>query len=198
MNELSGESLMELVDVLTDRFGKSERFSVMCAAIHEKNAGKEFRRDLATERNVRGYQKEIMKCSFQYGIYSPKLPSKFRSHHCNSDSGREIIILPSSEIGWCNNYLDTNYIGDIWKQNLDNEKIRIFGELYPDLNECRVCPMYTQCTRLKICDGSTPWCSIEQQEVIRYLVSLAMKNELSVKVALLLLLTEKPSYSLVQ
>ena len=58
--------------------------------------------------------------------------------------------------------------------------------------------VYAQCTRLKICDGSTPWCSIEQQEVIRYLVSLAMKNELSVKVALLLLLTEKPSYSLVQ
>lgn len=180
VSELNGDSLLELVDILMDRFGKFKRFSVMCAAIHEKNAGMESRRDLASERNVRGYQKEIIKRSFQYGIYSPKLPSKFRAHHCNSDSGKEIIILPSGEIGWCNNYLDTNYIGDIRKQDLNNEKIRLFKERYPDLKECCVCPMYPQCTRLKICDGSTPWCSKEQQEVIRYSLSLAMKNEYAI------------------
>ena len=113
VSDKNGESLCDLVEDLALKFGQSQFFSVMCTAIHEKAAGKECRRNDITERNVRQFQRRIMKRSFELGIYTPKLSNAFRAHHCNSDSGKEIVVLPNGRIGWCNNYLDTNYIGDI-------------------------------------------------------------------------------------
>ena len=60
---------------------------------------------------------------------------------------------------------------------IDTKRIELFRERYPDLAECKMCTLYPCCTRLKICDSSTPWCSLEHRKTIYHSIVLAMENE---------------------
>lgn len=172
----NGESLIELLDEIEKEFGENRYLSVMCAAIHEKRQDIYEPRTIEEERYVRKHQLILMEKAFEKGLFKPSLPRKPRIFHCNSDNGRELIILPNGNVGWCNNYLDSGYIGDIYSCTFDKKMIQKFQERYSDLEECKNCQLYPQCTRLKACEGSVPVCTLEQRKVTLRSLELAMKK----------------------
>ena len=166
VNMCNGESLLELLQNLSLVFRDNKYLSVVCAAIHEKKQGEYMPRTQEEERYVRHYQELLMHQAFEMGLYKPALPKSIRVHHCNSDSGKELIILPNGKVGWCNNYMDDGYIGSIYGGTLDETMIKKFEQRYDEEPQCFYCALYPQCTRNVSCDGSTPKCTEGQRKVV--------------------------------
>jgi radical SAM protein with 4Fe4S-binding SPASM domain len=177
VNKCNGESLLELLQNLFLVFRGNKYLSVMCAAIHEKKQGEYMPRTQEEEQYVRHYQELLMRRAFEMGLYRPTLPKSIRVHHCNSDSGKELIILPNGKVGWCNNYMDDGYIGSIYSDSLDENVIKKFEKRYEEEPQCFYCAIYPQCTRNISCDGSTPKCTEGQRKVALTNIELAMLNE---------------------
>ena len=177
VNLVNGESLYNLLDLLYSLFHNNKYVSVMCATIHEKNLGEFFPRNEADERYVRYWQKIIMMKAYELGLYRPHLPKNIRVFHCNSDNGSEIIIYQDGQLGWCNNYLDDGFIGDVNNGVTNDKEIEKFKKRYEDNLECDSCAFYPQCTRLVCCDGSTPKCTTHSLENLKLNYEIAMKNE---------------------
>ena len=75
--------------------------------------------------------------------------------------------MPNGKIGWCNNYLDSGYIGDIFNRQYDVNVIKKLEERYEEQMECSFCVLFPQCTRLKACDGSSFVCTKEHRKIAK-------------------------------
>lgn len=177
VSPVNGEDLLDLVSEISDRFGKYKNLQVLCPAIHEKNAGELCRRSQSQEEQLRDYQIKILDKLYEENLFKGRIQKKLRIYHCNSDSGKEITILPSGDIGWCNNYIDKNFIGHIDEKNFDEKRITSFHKKYDDLEYCTKCSLYPCCSRLKICDGSTEWCTVGNRKVTISQIKYSMLNE---------------------
>lgn len=77
-----------------------------------------------------------------------------RTNQCMADNDTSITILPDGKLGKCEHYTTKEFAGDIFHDTLDSDVIRSFKETWPDTEDCRTCPTYPTCFRLRKCEGS--------------------------------------------
>ena len=115
------------------------------AAIYHEQYRKEIfeKRRLLHER-LKQYKLALLP-SLDYGI---------KLNRCMADSDTSLTILPSGQIGKCEHYLDSHFIGHIDSEERDETVIQSFRQQFDELPECAHCPNYPNCIRLDLCEGA--------------------------------------------
>lgn len=72
-------------------------------------------------------------------------------NQCMVDSEDAVVILPEGQLGLCEHYLDSRFIGHIDSDDWDQEEIKRSREYREEIPECDTCAYYPMCYRLKIC-----------------------------------------------
>ena len=83
---------------------------------------------------------------------------------CMVDSEDAVMILPEGQLGLCEHYLDSRFIGHIDSDDWDQEEIKRSREYCKETLECDTCACYPKCYRLKICSANPEVCFKEWRE----------------------------------
>ena len=84
-------------------------------------------------------------------------------NQCMADDDSCITILPDGNIGKCEHYGDSGFIGHISKEEFDKDAVLPYKKTRPELEACQTCPFYPTCIRLDKCVW-TEVCYPEMQE----------------------------------
>ena len=75
--------------------------------------------------------------------------------HCMADNNCATTILPNGNLGKCEHYLDSDFYGSIYSEEVDNFYINKFKEVKDFGEKCHTCPLQPKCLPLKYC-GCNP------------------------------------------
>lgn len=73
-----------------------------------------------------------------------------KPNHCMADNKTSLVITPEGNLSLCEHCIDKEYIGTIYSENLDKNKIQKWSEHY-NVDNCSKCIIYPQCTKIKKC-----------------------------------------------
>jgi len=161
ISEFNGIDLKELAKYLISRFASSDCFSVYCVPLYAKVRGEKQIVDAGDYSKTTTYIKELLEVLYNGGLYKKELQQRLRTHRCGADTDNAIVIFPGGELGKCNHYLDSMYIGSV-ESNSGHEAEKAFYQRYPILEKCRGCALYPECIRPQLCDGASNSCDFEQ------------------------------------
>ena len=74
-----------------------------------------------------------------------------KSNFCMADSGKAVTILPGGEIGLCEHFSESEFIGHIDREGFDQQTVKSWKERIPEIPECAECFYYPECLQLKKC-----------------------------------------------
>lgn len=152
MDMHNAENLLELVDELGQRFGKIKYLRVYA---HHLFKGNEAMANIYTteewalrEEAMILLEERIQKNGF---LGRHGLEKNLRLNHCMADSGHSVTILPNGEIGLCEHFSESEFIGHIDREGFDQAVVDSWKERIPEIPECAECFYYPQCMQLKKC-----------------------------------------------
>lgn len=146
----NADNLLELVKFLSEEFkNEKHKMQIYVWEIFTTRARTE-------EEAQRLFPKltEIHNLIHQLGFNSPQnLDFGIKTVHCMVDAGNGVIIDPSGNLGLCEHYPTSLFIG-----NVDNPHVKNFDNIqtwreYVDTNEsiCQQCPIKPTCLKMKKC-----------------------------------------------
>lgn len=83
--------------------------------------------------------------------------------HCMADNGTHVGIQVDGSLCLCEHFVDSNQIGSIYGDELNQEVIDKFKEIEPPFEECYWCPIYPECSNLRICEDNERQCGGSRQ-----------------------------------
>ena len=148
----NASNLIDLVDILGERFSKYPKFGVyshMLFDLPDRNII--IKNDIEHQELVRNWIEVETKIE-RVGIGGKNyIPKEIKFNRCMADSSAAIMILPDGHIGKCEHYIDSRFVGDIYSGETDNETLAAFRERVVLDELCRGCKVYPSCIQLKPC-----------------------------------------------
>ena len=152
MDMHNAENLLELVEDLAERFREKKGLTVYA---HHLFKGNEPMADLHSYEEwekrdgaMIRLEEKIESCGLASRGGIPKKP---KTNFCMADSGRSVTILPNGEIGLCEHFSESEFIGHIDREGFDQAVVDSWKERIPEIPECAECFYYPQCMQLKKC-----------------------------------------------
>lgn len=152
MDMHNAENLLELVEDLANRFARKKGLSVYAhhlfdgdkpmADIHSYEEWEI--RDAAMVR----LEEKIAACGL---AARGGIRKKLKTNFCMADSGKAVTILPNGEIGLCEHFSESEFIGHIDSDSFDQAVVNSWKERIPEIPECATCFYYPDCMQLKKC-----------------------------------------------
>lgn len=78
-----------------------------------------------------------------------------KMNFCMADSGKAVTILPGGEIGLCEHFSESEFIGHIDQEGFDQAVVNSWKERIPEIPECADCFYYPACSQLKKCSSGS-------------------------------------------
>ena len=170
MDLYNAEDLLTLTEELAQRFAGNKYFSVYAhhlfksdIPMSEQHTDEEWeKRDVAMKR--------ITDCLSLNGIASKSgVSRKIKLNFCKADGGNAVTILPDGNIGLCEHYSESEFIGHIDRDGFDAATIAQWRELMPEIPECEKCFFYLDCVKIKKCPSGSDCYRQYRQECLRKL-----------------------------
>lgn len=168
------EEIYGLSNLLRDRFRKYKRFSAYPHPIFEGSEGT-FGRLSDEERNsvtdgyiaTHSYMQKLGLCGY-YPLGKLRM-----AINCMADNMMSLTISPKGQIGLCEHYCDSGFIGDIYSGELDPNIVYEWQQPY-EIPLCKECPYHPQCVKIRKCP--TGQCTDEWRRHLDAQVREAMKR----------------------
>lgn len=156
MDTHNAEDLLTLAEELARRFAGKKNLGVYAhhlfktgtpnAELHTEEQWQ--KRELAMSR---------LNASLEKNGLLPRggISKHIKLHHCMADSGRSVTVLPNGELGLCEHYTDSEFIGHIDREEFDARAVASWQERTPEIPECAECFYYLECIKLKKCSSSS-------------------------------------------
>lgn len=160
------DDLVNLVDIIKERFSVYDKCKVYIAILYE-NVGKKFSE--RTKENKRllyerydYLENKLNECnmSTEYGIEMYR-----KVKHCMADTNDCTLILPDGHLGKCEHFTDDKFYGSIYDDKINYENINIFKETFEFGDFCHTCPLQPKCIPLKICPCGSKYCDDFEKEL---------------------------------
>ena len=156
MDLYNAEDLLALVKFLCQKFEGAKNLSIYAHHLFDANKpDAELHSELEWDARTKAMSKindEINKYHFHQ---KTTISTKLKLNHCMADSGHSITILPDGNIGLCEHYIDSDFIGHIDTETFNQELIKSFSLTAPEINECANCFNYPDCIMLKRCNSTS-------------------------------------------
>lgn len=168
MDLYNAEDLLTLAQELAQRFGGNKYISVYAHHLFktdipmaEMHSDEEWeKRDVAMQR--------LTDCLSQNGLTAKVGVSKhIKSNFCKADSGKSVTILPDGNIGLCEHFSESEFIGHIDQDGFDAATIARWKETMAEIPECSDCFYFLDCIRLKKCPSGRGCYRQYRQERLR-------------------------------
>lgn len=155
MDAKNYEDLMNLADILSERFSDRENFRVYVAVLQGRGAINKFE----TQDELLQKYRQLYKKLKRNGLTGQKyLLTKFRLNACMADDDGHVTILPDGRLGKCEHETEKELIGSIYVDTIDSNIIASWKERIR-VPMCKTCPYYPICQFLKKCDWQNEECT---------------------------------------
>lgn len=144
------EDVSLLITQLSEQFPKKKGLSVY---VHEiDNYYNE-----ETYLDLMNKTQELNELLIQWKLQEPlELPS-MRLHSCMADNDQSVLINPDGQLGKCEHFVFEKLHGSIYSDFEDSVLVDMWKKpIWFD--QCRTCPFYASCLRLKWCNGGGFFC----------------------------------------
>ena len=152
MDMHNSEDLLALVDDLAARFGGRKGISVYAHHLFDGD------KPMAETHSYEEWElRDEAMCRLNEKIEARGLHSRSgirktpKANFCMADSGNSVTILPGGEIGLCEHYSESQFIGHIHREGFDQTVVSSWKERSPQIPECAECFYYPDCLQLKKC-----------------------------------------------
>ncbi|MBQ9080123.1 MAG: radical SAM protein [Clostridia bacterium] len=155
MDLYNAENLMKLADELAKRFGGRRGVSVYVRHIFASDIPMA---EMHTEEEWEKRHQAM--CQLEDRLSEVKLLQRSRIkkrsklNSCMADSGNNVVIVPTGNIGLCEHYINSEFVGNINREGFDISAVDRWKERAPEIPECADCFFYPECIRLKKCTVS--------------------------------------------
>ena len=152
LSSLNKESLVSLIDYCSEKFKGNKYFSMYVHNIfdEEKSEDEDFLKSIY--KDLEDVKKHI---SSKFGYRSGKIKRKLTNKVCMANSGSSLVVSPLGELGLCEHYSESEFIGSIYKEGFDEKVINSWNERREEYEGlCKNCPLFPSCYRLKKCENS--------------------------------------------
>jgi radical SAM protein with 4Fe4S-binding SPASM domain len=170
MDLYNASDLLQLMDELAKRFSGRKGLTVYAHHLFQGNL------PMAEQHTEEEWQardeamKRLEEKIRQNGFGSKRGISKnIRLNNCMADSGKSVTILPDGNIGLCEHYSESEFIGHIDREGFDAGMVASWKERVPEIPECAECFYYPDCTMLKKCANASVCFEQYRQERYRKL-----------------------------
>lgn len=179
MDLYNADDLMQLVDKLADRFAGRKGFHIYAFYIFDGNtpmaeshSSEEWNQ---REQAMIRLEDRIAQCGL---AGKSRIRKHYQTHRCMADSGHCVTILPNGEIGLCEHFSETEFVGHIDTEGLDEAVMQSWRKTSPEIPECAQCFYYPDCIRLEKCANSRICFAQDRSRILRK-TKLTMCNELA-------------------
>lgn len=152
MDLYNAEDLLNLVQELAQRFCGKDNLSVYAHHLFDTDLsmGEMHTEEEWEERDIA--MRRLTDCLSQNGLIPKTGVSKqIKTNYCKADSGRSVTILPDGNIGLCEHFSESEFIGHIDHEGFDAATVASWKETMPEIPECAECFYYLDCMKLKKC-----------------------------------------------
>lgn len=156
MDMHNAEDLLRLVEELAQRFEGRKGLHIYA---HHLFDGDKPMADIHTDEEWE--LRDAAMCRLnekirQHGLDSRRGIQKTpKVNFCMADSGNAVTILPGGEIGLCEHYSESEFIGHIDREGFDQAVVNSWKERIPEIPECAECFYYPSCLQLKKCASNS-------------------------------------------
>lgn len=156
MDMHNAENLLELVDELAREFAGRTGLTVYAHHIFEEG------KPMAERHSSEGWEmRHEAMCRLrdriaEHGLSTKQgIQKKPKQNRCMADSGHSVTILPTGDIGLCEHYSESQFIGHLDRDGVDDAMVASWREAIPEEPECAECFYYPSCFRLKKCTNDS-------------------------------------------
>lgn len=160
----NADDLYQLADDLSQEFGSHARLNVYLHTLYGEVA-KNAAFTIDNQRMLLFEKIRMIKARLkEHGLLTPpKLSRRVLLRHCIADSDSSVDILPDGRLGKCDYYMDSEFIGHIDSEEMDDAVINSFKEQFEEIDACATCAFYPNCIRLRKC-SSAQYCFPEVRQ----------------------------------
>lgn len=156
MDLYNAENLLELIRELTERFAGRKNLSIYAWHIFQGNEPQAQRHSQEEWQKREAAMQRIEQAIQESGFASAGgLSPNIRLVNCMADSGQAVTILPDGNIGLCEHFSESEFVGHIDREGFDPDVVASWKERIPEIPECADCFCYPECTALKKCANNS-------------------------------------------
>ena len=172
LSSTNKEELKKLIEFCHNKWKGNKYFSIYAHNIfdEEKSNDEEFLKSIYEDLD------EVNNLLAIKGFYKPRMKKMLKNIHCMANSGSSMTINPWGKIGLCEHYSESEYIGSIYEEGYDKEKIVEWNERRDMIDLCEDCVIFPSCYLLKKCPNS--YCNAYKKENTIKKLKWVLRNEL--------------------
>ena len=166
----NADDLMRLVDELSERFNGKKGLKIYAYHLFDtERSMAETHTDEEWEPRYEALYRLESKID-SYGLSNVGgIRKKLKINHCMADSGNSRIIAPTGDVGLCEHYTESEFIGHIDRDSIDETALASWIEKSPEIPECNDCALYPECIKLKKCTSNSACFKHSRQSSLKYL-----------------------------
>ncbi len=172
------ENLKELREELYRKFAPSEYLSVYIRMIYsewdQNTEGVSSPEDVKKYNDMFEFEDDL----HRHGYYRGARLSQFRYklYSCMSTNGVSVGVLPDGTFVNCEHFSESpEIIGDLSKDEVDREKMKILAEKYEPGETCKSCPALLSCHRPRRCPVLHEKCGLLEKRKLLKMAEDALK-----------------------
>ncbi len=157
LHKNNAEDLQRLIEELSDRFAERNGFQSYIALLKDAQGSLFHFRD---DRDALEIYRALNAMLLRGGIRKPQeLKHSIQLNYCMADDDTCITILPDGKLGKCEHYSESEFVGSIYEDGLDQGAVASWKEKIDRIDECNTCAYYPLCNILKKCSYTANTCT---------------------------------------
>ncbi|MBE7039040.1 MAG: radical SAM protein [Ruminococcaceae bacterium] len=170
MDEHNSDDLFDLSKLLVERFSKYQNCYIYVVRLFEDTCSKIKNREVndrhkLIENSIK--LQNYINCNMPKPDFKELGKSFANPNTCMACSDNAVMIVPDGHLGKCEHFVDSDFYGSIYSDEIDLKKITKYKERKTVCSECDDCELRSLCIHLKCCTGVPHHCDAVDKKAIK-------------------------------
>lgn len=179
MDEHNSDDLFDLSKSLVERFNKYKNCYIYVVRLFEDTCSKIKNRETSERHKIIENSIELQNY-INSNMPKPALKELSKSfaspNTCMACSDSAVMIVPDGHLGKCEHFVDSDFYGSIYSDEIDIKKITKYKERSTVVPKCDDCELRSLCIHLKCCTGVPHHCDEIDKKAIKARLDSKLTN----------------------